>query len=69
MKAFHKDSWPISKTWRRDKVKKTFIVAVLLFIVLCTGFCILEDKFEPTNLESAIIGSGEVSTTIVTKSD
>ena len=53
-------------------MKKTFIIVigvVLLFIVLGTGFCILENKFEPTDLGNAIIGSGEVSTTIVTKSN
>lgn len=43
------------------------LVIVILFISLAAGFYRSKVKFEPTDLGSAVIGSEEVSTVIVTK--
>ena len=53
-------------------MKKILLVIVFLFAVLCVTFwghnnALGSDRFEATDLEDAVIGSGEVTTYIVTK--
>lgn len=53
-------------------MKKILLVVVFLFAVLCVTFwgnnnALGSDRFEATDLEDAVIGSGEVTTYIVTK--
>ena len=55
-----------------EKMKKILLVIVFLFAVLCVTFwgnnnALGSDRFEATDLEDAVIGSGEVTTYIVTK--
>lgn len=54
------------------KNEKILLVIVFLFAVLCVTFwgnnnALGSDRFEATDLEDAVIGSGEVTTYIVTK--